>query len=660
MSIVRKLGLSFGFLVVLLCTISLASWYSLSSSSIGFDSYRGIARDMKLVGNLQTNMLLVRLSVKDFLSNAEQADAPKYAQSYEEMDRLLGQTKEAIQNPVRAEKVAAVDSDVKGYNQTFQDVVALKAARNQVIRESLDVHGPKMEKSLSQIMESAEKDQDAAAAYEAGMAIKHLLLARLYTHKFFITKTPASVDRVHRELDEMQKRLVTLDRELSDPTRRNLLATIGPAKAAYGQSVNEVVRSIQQQNLLVRDRLDAVGPLIASNVEAVSSSLGSEMDAIGPQVKANNQTAVLVIGVLSLVALVMGIGSALLISRAIAGPIKRTVLMLKDIAEGEGDLTKRLAVNSKDEVGELAKWFNLFIEKIHAIIVQVASGSEELASASIELSATASQLSSGAQDAKSRSTTVSANAEEMSINMNNMAAAGEQMTTNLKSISDAITEMSNSIEEIARSTENASAISIEAAHNAADSNTKIASLGEAAVEVGQIIEVIEDIAEQTNLLALNATIEAARAGEAGKGFAVVATEVKDLARQTASATEDIRGRIQRIQNSSEAAVVSMERINEVIEQLKSVNCTIASAVEEQGVTTREISRNVTESSDAASSVASGVSQSAAASGEITEVIGRMAEVSAETADCAGQTLVAGNNLSKLSVHLQELVGSFRT
>jgi len=194
---------------------------------------------------------------------------------------------------------------------------------------------------------------------------------------------------------------------------------------------------------------------------------------------------------------------------------------------------------------------------------------------------------------------------------------------------------------------------------AEQTNGAVAKLGESSVEIGKVIKVITSIAEQTNLLALNATIEAARAGEAGKGFAVVATEVKELAKQTAAATDDIRARIDAIQKTTTEAVESIGSISTIIADVNNVSRTIAAAVEEQSITTKEIAKNVSEIAGASEAVARGVNESASASREITQSIGRVDQVLNQTAAAAVQSKSEGENLERISAEMQSLVGSFR-
>lgn len=351
---------------------------------------------------------------------------------------------------------------------------------------------------------------------------------------------------------------------------------------------------------------------------------------------------------------------AIFVASRIVKPLRTNVEMLKDIAEGDGDLSKRLDASRKDELGELANWFNTFVEKLQTIINELTRNSQTLNSSSTELSDVAGQLANGANDATKQSGTVAAAAEEMAVNMSSMASSTSEVSHNVKNVAHSIDEMTRSINEVAQNAEKSASVAGQAAELVSLSNEKIGDLGGAADEIGKVIEVIQDIAEQTNLLALNATIEAARAGEAGKGFAVVATEVKELAKQTASATEDIRVRIEGIQRSTGEAVEAIGEISNVINNVNQVSRTIASAVEEQSITTQQIANNVSQTASAAELVASGVSESATASQEITESIAKVDSVLQQTANGAQQSREAGCEFSQLANEMQSLISQFKT
>jgi len=261
------------------------------------------------------------------------------------------------------------------------------------------------------------------------------------------------------------------------------------------------------------------------------------------------------------------------------------------------------------------------------IAQEVEKISQGLASASEELTATSQQMSS--------------NAEETSAQANVVSAGAEQVNKNLQTVATGSEEMSASIKEIAKNAHESAKVATGAVKVAEDTTQIVNKLGDSSTEIGQVIKVITSIAQQTNLLALNATIEAARAGEAGKGFAVVANEVKELAKQTARATEDISRKIEAIQGDTKNAVSAIAQISGVIRQVNDISNTIASAVEEQNATTNEMARNVGEA--------------AKGSGEITQNIGGVAEAAKSTTQGANDSLKAAQALTRMSADLRSLV-----
>ena len=355
---------------------------------------------------------------------------------------------------------------------------------------------------------------------------------------------------------------------------------------------------------------------------------------------------------------ITGVGITL-ISRRITRPIITASDMLKDIAQGEGDLTRRLVVDSRDEVGEMAKWFNMFVENIQRIIGLVQQNARQVNDSSSELKTIAEQMSAGAGQTSDRANTVAAASEEMSTNMNSVAAAMEEAATNVGMVASAAEEMTATINEIAQNTEKARGITGDAVNQAASASSQVAELGTAAQEIGKVVEAITEISEQVNLLALNATIEAARAGEAGKGFAVVANEIKDLARQTAEATGEIKSRVESIQNSTEGTVTEIGGITHVVDEVNTIVSTIATAVEEQSVTTNEIASNVSQAAQGIEEVNENVAQSSSVSTEISKDISEVTQAANDISNSSSQISMSAESLNELAHQLNEMVGRFK-
>jgi methyl-accepting chemotaxis protein len=360
---------------------------------------------------------------------------------------------------------------------------------------------------------------------------------------------------------------------------------------------------------------------------------------------------------ISLCAIFIAISTALLMTRNISSRISSLMEFAETIAKG--DFTATRDADSQDELGRLGQSMDQMRLRLATLLNDFVSGVVHLSSSSNELFGTAKEMADGAVSMSDRATSVAAAAEEMSSNMNSVAAASEQASTNVNMLAAAAEELSATVNEIARNSENARGIASDAVEKATQASRRVNDLGSAATQISKVNEVITEISEQTNLLALNATIEAARAGEAGKGFAVVANEIKELARQSANATLDIKKEITGIQDTATSTVGEIKLISEVIAKVHDIVNTIAAAVEEQSATTQEIANNVAQASQGIQDVNVNVSQSSAVSAEIARDITVVSDVAGGISNSS--TIVSGNagDLSAFTVRLKDMVGGFK-
>ncbi|MCG8620276.1 MAG: methyl-accepting chemotaxis protein [Desulfobacterales bacterium] len=351
--------------------------------------------------------------------------------------------------------------------------------------------------------------------------------------------------------------------------------------------------------------------------------------------------------------------SYLVIAKGVVAPIRGIIDMLKDIAHGDGDLTKRIKGTSGDETQELAEYFNRFVENVQSMIAKIKGDTEVLTGSSGELAGISDEMNGAARDTSDRSESVSATSEEMSSNMASMAAAMEEASTNINMVSAAAEEMTSTITEIARNAEKARDITASAVGQTEHASAQVDELGGAASEIFTVVEAITDISNQVNLLALNATIEAARAGEAGKGFAVVANEIKELASQTADASSEIKERVTGIQKSTDGTIAEISAITKVVVEINDIVSTIAAAVEEQSVTTREIAENVSQASMGIGEVNENIAQGSVASQGVSKDVSEVTDAAGRIADSSTRVKNKAGDLSDLANTLSEMMAKFK-
>jgi methyl-accepting chemotaxis protein len=405
----------------------------------------------------------------------------------------------------------------------------------------------------------------------------------------------------------------------------------------------ETLRNIRDTKLFPAiDRGDIVGAraLMAGDLATANEDMSQPMDdlltaenaAAKAQDMASNKTyhsARRLLLLLLVIGAVSATGLGLLVSRSISGPVRGVMEVLDRL--GRADLTGQVEVGSNDEIGRMGVALNSAITTLRNTVETLARNAASVAGSSQNVTAISHDIGSSAEQVSAQSGVV--------------ASAAEQINSNVQTVASGAEEMGASIREISKNAHDAAGVAAQAVQAAEKTNTTVAKLGESSTEISNVIKVINSIAGQTNLLALNATIEAARAGEAGKGFAVVANEVKELAQETARATEDISRRIETIQADSADAVGAIGEIGVVIARISDYTTIIAAAVEEQTATTSEMARSVAEA--------------ATGSGQIAESIHGVADAAATTTAAVQENNRVADELAGISAELTDLVAQFK-
>ena len=446
--------------------------------------------------------------------------------------------------------------------------------------------------------------------------------------------TQQRLDQVEDALAEFEEAVVSYKTTAPGEIRLAALAKVQETMASYITVQREVMAPLALAN-------DVPGWIEANEAQArpLANTMIEQLEVIIEKERTTADEATSASRdaydrqrLVSILILVLGAGLALAVGWWIARQITRGTATVQRVAEAmaEGDLTQSTGLVSRDELGRMGAALDRASHQLGAVMGSVVRSADAVAAASEELSATSHQIAAGAEETSAQANVVSGAASEVSSNVHTVAAGAEQMGASIR-------EISHSANEAAR-------VASEAVTAAQTATASVAQLGTSSQEIGDVVRVITTIAEQTNLLALNATIEAARAGESGKGFAVVASEVKELAQETARATESIGRLVGTIQTDTAGAVEAISQISTVISSINDYQLTIASAVEEQTATTTEMTRNV---SDASTGV-----------GEIASNITGVSDAASSTTQALTQTTAAVAELSRMAADLRTSVAAF--
>ncbi|WP_374652355.1 methyl-accepting chemotaxis protein [Dongia sp.] len=656
MRIGTRIVLGFGVVLVLLAGVILFSFLSLRDIRGSLEEYVRISENAMTVQRIDRNVVGLRRNVLVFMkdSTPEALDRAHdlLAQLKTDIASRVESTKSAERKAMFAEMAQLVDS----YAGNLESAVALKTERDKMQNEQMATLGAAAGKTMSDLLSAALNSEDFVGAAFAGQAIEKMLTARIAAARYTATGDTKLIETAQKYVSLFGMDATALQGKLANMVYRARALEVAKSMKEYGANLVALADMAAKLGTLDQTMSEEASRFAEVSRAVLDSQLASMQDVKGT-VLSTIAMAIAILIAVATVALAVGVLAGWLIGRSISRPVRNMTETMAELAKGNLE-TSIPAQENKDEIGDMARTVVIFKD---ALIAQRAADAAARADAEAKLKRAqeldnlirgfesqvgdlVGTLSSAASELQSSAQSMSATAEQTNQQSNAVAAAAEQTTANVQTVAAATEELTSSISEIGRQVSQSTNIAQKAVTQAALTNTQVQGLATAAQAIGDVVRLINDIASQTNLLALNATIEAARAGEAGKGFAVVASEVKNLASQTAKATEEIGSKIAEIQEATDHSVSAIQDISKVIEEISHISTTIAAAVEEQAAATNEIARNVQQASQGTTEV----------SGNIQGVT----EAAGETGRAAGQVLGAASDVGKQSNVLSGAVSEF--
>ena len=636
--------LALGLLLVALGVVSAVSLRSIASRVEVVTQDLGPSMDQ--LTKVTDAMARLQLSVRKFARNGDSAAEQQFAALDQRMSAALDQADGRLQDAERQRLLGEIRRLHGDYRRLFREqLVPLSQQREQLMSAELNVHGPAVEKILTSVLENAQQDFNLDAVFYASAGMRHLLLGSQYLYQFLQENQTEQAQAFERELENAQSMMSVLrDRSSSDSTKSKLQAALASLDL-YKIAAAKLVKLVTAHNQAVQ-AMDKIDPQIADLAQQLQSSIMTAMQdaavAAEETVVEVNQLfwGVVLAAVLFGALLAYGIGAALVRS------LHQINQMLQDMAAGEGDLTKRLPVHGRDDLGRLALSFNTFVEKIRGTVADVAQASHTLERAAVDLQDNAQTAGAGVARQRHENSQIAAA-------MTQVAASALQMASSA--------ELAEQLSREAHQSADSGLTRVKSNREAMDSLTEkvdklaqvIDSLRKDSGLIGSVLEVIRSIAEQTNLLALNAAIEAARAGDQGRGFAVVADEVRSLAQRTQQSTEEIQGIIQTLQQRTQSA----------IEMMTDSQSAVAHASESTLHTSQSL-QEITSAVDAIDQNIQRVVMAAAEQARVAHVVedgvARANGISEETFATVERTRLAAASILQLDGQLTRLIEQFQT
>ena len=653
-----KIYAGFGAMLALLLTLAGLSWFGNRQSQENLAAYSRESRIALLSAQADSALVESRLAVASFMASGSADAAAAFKAQQAELKRLFGEAKELMVQSESRLAVAEVVTLLDRYAAGFDQLVALRARQDELSQTILEDTGVAAGRLITEIRDLEGSRMNPKGQLPAAKIHGDFLMARTIASRFVAGHREADHAEAINTLFSVQAELMRLRALVIAPGQKERVAQFTELVRTYTAGVDEIAEVIFESDDVIGSTLDQHGPALVEASAGIRQTAVDQQARLGDEAASAAQASEAFSFTLSLGALALGLAIAWAIARAITGPVNAMTAAMNRLATG--DLAVEIpAVGRRDEIGQMAQSVEVFKDNLRRNREMEEEAKAQAARAQAEqrramqamadsfeetVGALVDGIAAAAIELEAAAGTMTAAVDQTNAQAVAVAAASTQASANVQTVATATEELSASVREIGSrvvtSTEAA-----ERAVDSADQTTKtVQGLAEAAQAIGQVVQLIQDIASQTNLLALNATIEAARAGEAGKGFAVVASEVKNLATQTAKATEEIASQIQDIQGVTGATVEAIKQIGRIIGESREIATAIAGAVEEQGAATQEIARNV--------------QQAAHGTEEVSGAIGQVSQAAAESGSAASQVLTSARELGQTGEKLKTGVAEF--
>ncbi|MEZ5833815.1 MAG: methyl-accepting chemotaxis protein [Dongiaceae bacterium] len=646
-----------GLILMALAIVGGLSYFSFSNVSDDFDEYSDASRLGSFTKTLVGDFATLNGEAKDFLLSEDSTILSKVDEQTKGMIDDISQAKGLARNDDEAKDIAEIEDKISAFQAEFKKVAELAQAQSALVDKVIDVDGVKLAADAEQLSKNSASEGNSNALIIARTAELALARGQGALATILGLDKDEALAKFEDSFTELEQALSGLDKVTQGTDLRPMFEEMATLAKSYHDAAEKAVEDHKGLQEVIDKEMTRTGAEADSMLNELKDAIDKEEESLHAALTRTIDVTEITILVVAVAGLAVGIAISLLISSGIARPVIVMTGVMK--ALGEGDRTIEVpARDNRDEIGEMAKSVQIFkeglieAERLRALQEaeqqrQIERGKKmEAAVADFDrmITEVVGSVSAAATELQSTAESLSSSAEETARQSNAVAAASEQTSQNVQTVASATEELTSSIREIGNQVTESTRIVGAAVTQANDTNAKVNGLSEAAQKIGDVVTLINEIASQTNLLALNATIEAARAGEAGKGFAVVASEVKNLATQTAKATEEIGAQIKAIQDSTTTSAEAIQAITTTINRVNEISTAIASAVEEQGAATQEISRNVQEASTGTAEVSS-------------NIVG-VTQASQQTSAGSTQVLSASSELARNGERLKKEVEGF--